>query len=220
MPAPRLAVLLTGGLVAASAAVVAPSAAAAPCRPLLSDPRGDSSYADTGDALRAVEDGRLTDLLTVDLGSDRKELVVRIRTVGSNPEGGTSTLDHLWNVDFSTATERFSLAAESNRLTGARFALYRIVAGGDVAEDEEGPESSAGFGVDTVVTGTVDEVAGRIVMRVPVSAFTEFGGLGKELTTLRAGAYSGLSADVVGEYTSTDFASTRSRFRVGTPGCP
>ena len=220
MPAPRHALLLAGALVAVGVAVVSPPAGAATCRPLLTDPEGDSSYANTEDALRAVEDGRLTDLLAVDLGSDRRELVVRIRTVGSNPEGGTSTLDHLWNVDFSTATERFSLSAQSNRLTGARFSLYRIVAGGEVAEDEEGPGSSAGVGVDTVVTGTVDEVAGRIVMRVPVSAFTEFGGLGKELTTLRASAYSGLSADVVGEYSSTDVASTRSRFRVGTRGCP
>lgn len=216
MPAPRLALLATTAVVA----FTVPSADAAPCRPLLTDPRGDSSYADTGDALRSVEDGRLTDLLSVDLGSDRKELTARIQTVGRDPEGGTSTLDHLWHVDFSTATERFSLSAQSNRLTEQRFTLYRIVAGDDVPEDEERPSASAGVGVDTVVSGTIDEVAGRIVMRVPVSAFTEFGGLGRQLTTLRAGAYSGLSANVVGEYTSTDFGSTRSRFRVGTRGCP
>lgn len=216
MLAPRLALLIATTL----SAVTVPAASAARCTPLMTDPEGDSSYADTGDALRALEDGRLTDLLTVDLGSDRKELVARIRTVGRNPEGGTDTLDHLWHVDFSTATERFSLSAESNRSTGARFTLYRIVAGDDVPEDQEGAGASAGVGVDTVVTGTVDEVAGRIVMRVPVSAFAEFGGLGKELRTLRASAYSGLSANVVGEYTSTDFASTRSRFRVGTRGCP
>lgn len=216
MPAPRLALLLAGAL----AVVVVPSAGAAPCRPLLSDPQGDSSYADTGDALRAVEDGRLTDLLTVDLGSDRKELVVRIRTAGSNPEGGTSALDHLWHVDFSTASERFTLSAASNRIDGTVFHLYRIVAGDDMPEDEERSGASAGVGVDTTVTGTVDEVAGRIDMRVPVSAFTEFGGLGQELTTLRASAYSGLSAAVVGEYTSTDVGSTRNRFRVGTRGCP
>lgn len=225
----RRLVLATVLLATAAAAVpggaLLPVAGAAPaCKHLLVDPAGDADHLGAGDAGRVVEDGRVADLLSADLASDRTALGVVMRVKGRNPEGGTSFLDHAWVLSFSTATERFQVVAEQTRFGGARFALYRVVAGDDVPEDEERPSASASEGVDTVVTGSIDEVRGLVRMKVPVSAFAELGGLGARLTRVRVITWSGngvhdAAGNGAGTYGSTDFGSTRTAYSVGAKGC-
>lgn len=213
-----LAALLIG-------AVVVPTAGAAPaCKNLLVDPRGDADHLGAGAPARAVEDGEIVDLLSADLASDRKALTVVMRVKGKNPEGGTAFLDHAWGLSFSTATERFQAFAQQSRTGGDLFTLYRIIAGDDVPEDEEGPSASAGQGVDTVVTGSIDEVKGLIRMRVPIGAFDDYAGLGTKLTRVRVITWSGNGVYApggggVGSYGSTDFGSTKASYAVGARGC-
>lgn len=206
-------------------AVLVPTAGAAPsCKNLLTDPVGDADHLGTGDPGRKLEDGQVADLLTADLASDRRSLTVVMRVKGKNLEGGTDFLDHAWSLSFSTASERYDAVAQSTRVGGERFTLYRVIAGDDVPEDEEGPSASAGQGVDTVVTGTIDEVKGVIRMQVPVTAFDEFGGLGSKLTRVRVITWSGNGVYApggsgAGTYGSTDFGSTRTSYAVGARAC-
>ncbi|HVE74708.1 MAG TPA: hypothetical protein VNA30_06445 [Mycobacteriales bacterium] len=206
--------------------VVVPAAQAAPaCKNLLVDPAGDADHLNTGEPGRMVEDGRVVDLLSADLASDRKQLTVVMRTKGKRSEGGTDYLDHSWTLSFSTASERFHAAAYQTKVGGAHFNLWRVIAGDDVPEDEGGPSGSVGEGVDTVVTGTIDEAKGLIRMQVPLDAFAEFGGLGAKLTRIRVitwsgnGAYDKQAGNIAGSYGSTDFGRTDTSYRVGARGC-
>lgn len=210
------AVLLTVALVGA---IVVPSAGAAPvCKNLLVDPAGDAEFLGTGDAAKPVEDGQVVDLLSADLGSNRTTLTVVIRVKGRNPEGGTSYLDHSWELAFSTATQRYIAFAERSRTGGDVFTLYRIVAGG-----EDDSTASAAEGVETTVTGAIDDVRGVIRMQVPVDAFREHGGLGRSLTRVRGHAWSGATAYAggggVGTYGGSDSGTTKASYVVAAKSC-
>ncbi len=199
--------------------VVVPSAGAAPaCKNLLVDPAGDAEFLGMGDATKPVEDGQVVDLLSADLGSDRKALTLVIRVKGRNPEGGTGYLDHSWELAFSTATERYIAFAERSRTGGDLFTLYRVVAGG-----EDDSTASAAEGVATTVTGAVDDVRGIIRMQVAVDAFRVDGGLGRSLTRVRGHAWSGATAYAsgggVGTYGGSDAGSTNTSYVVGAKSC-
>jgi hypothetical protein len=224
----RPTALLAAAVVAL--AVLAPAAAAGPrCAPLLVDAAGDADWMASGGAAGKVEDGRVVDLLSSDLVSDRRALAVTMRVTGRNAEGGTDTLDHAWETSFSTATERFSLEAYRSRTGGDSFVLWRVVAGDDVPQDEEGAGASAAQGVAANVTGSIDEVKGVVRMSVPVTAFAEWGGLGRELTRVRAIGWSGVAAFApdtpvssgggAGTHSSADFGSTKRAYAVGARGC-
>lgn len=208
------AALLVTSLVVGS--VLVPAASAAPaCRHLLTDPRGDASYANSGDALRAVEDGRSIDLLTVDLSSDRKALLVDVRVAGRPLETGSDVVDHMWSVSFSTETDRFQVRAKSSSaLAGPVFTLYEEY--GEPPDDYQEPSVSVGRAIDYPVTGSVDEAKGVVRVVVPLGAFESYAGLGRSIGKVRVITWTGqLSANWI----SGDFGTSTSSYRVGARAC-
>lgn len=195
-------------------ALVPTAGAATACKNLLVDPAGDNS-------LPASATGASADLLSADLGSDRTALMATVRVTADNGEGARRLTDGGWQVAFSTARERFTVKAERTR-TGDTFTLYRKTSGEDAPQDGGGASTSVV--VPSATTGSIDELKGVVRMRVPLSAFAPFGGLGSSLTTVRAIAWSGGGAHPMGErgvavYAGGDPGSTSSSYRVGARGC-
>lgn len=210
-------------LVALVASVIlSPTAGAgSACRHLLVDPAGDATFYDSGDPSRPVDDGRLLDLLSADLVSDRSALTIVMRVTPANPEGGTDYLDHEWQLSFSTASARFRAYAVRSRTGGVdQFGIARV--DGDGSANEE-PVSGA-QGIADPVTGSVDVRKGIIRIRVPLSAFDAAGGLGRRLDQVRTLTGSGVAAYLPGTggnavFFGSDLGRSSSAYVPGAKAC-
>lgn len=210
-----IVILLCGALVAPAA-----SQAAASCRHLLVDPRGDVDTTFTPSALVPT---REVDLVSADLRTSKREV---IGTIGLDdlPDESTELVDYSYEVDFSTNGERYLLSFGGGKPYGEAYA-WHVVAGDDNPEQSQGAGASAAEGVGEATGFTVDRRANKVTLRFDRSIFTDFGGIGRTLTKVSASAWWGNGvrptpeSGFVGSYGSSDFGYTKTIYRDGAPSC-
>jgi hypothetical protein len=195
-------------------AVAAPSGAASRCTPLLSDPAGDVQ--ETGhNPPPPVEDVSQVDLLSVDLSSSRSSVTARFRLASLNPESQPLEA-HAYEVGFTSAGQRYYLVA-THDATADRYTLHHLTSGSAPPEDQPVPAATS---------ESLGEVTGSYVTRQHVVTITarlaQFdggGGLGKELTSIRASTYAGTRAPGGEIFEWADHGRTDRVHRIGTGGC-
>lgn len=207
--------LLAGALTAPTS-----SHAARSCPHLLVDPRGDVDTMFSPSALVPTDE---VDLVFADLRTTKKEVVASVGLVNLEDENASMT-DRSYEVAFTTNGERYSLTFLGGRPNNTAYA-WHVIAGDDNPEQSQGAGAQAAEGVGEASAFTVDRRANRVTIRFPRAIFSEYGGIGRSLTTVSASAWWGNGvrpteeSGFVGSYGSSDFGYTTTAYRDGSASC-
>jgi hypothetical protein len=191
-----------------------PALASARCTPLLTDPAGDVQ--ETGvNPPAPVEDERQVDLLSVDLDSTRRQVTATFRVVSLDPE--TQPLEaHAYEVGFTTNGQRYYLWVSHDANENNFWVVHQL---GDATTGEDQPLAPGAREVLGDAVGTYQPRQRLITVTARASQFEGPGGLGRELTSVRATSYAGSRAPGGEAYEFADHGRTDRVHRVGTPGC-
>jgi hypothetical protein len=190
------------------------SQAASRCTPLLSDPAGDVQ--ETGANPPApVEDERQVDLLSVDLASGRGTITASFRVVSLDPEAQPLEA-HAYEVGFTSNGQRYYLYASHDSTANYFEVVHQL---GDSATGEDQPVAPGAREVLGDASGSYQPRQRLITITARLAQFEGAGGLGKDLTSIRATSYAGSRAPGGEAYEWADHGRTDRGYRIGTPGC-
>lgn len=191
-----------------------PSQAASRCTPVLSDPAGDVQ--ETGlNPPAPVEDVRQVDLRSVDLASTRSAITATFRLVSLDP--GTQPLEaHAYEVGFTSNGQRYYLYASHDESADYFEVVHQL---GDAATGEDQVVAPGAREVLGQAFGSYQPRQRLITVTARLAQFESSGGLGKDLTSIRATTYAGSRAPGGEAYEFADHGRTDRVHRIGTPGC-
>ena len=191
-----------------AAALVAPSARAG-CPHLVADPRGDV-HQTVASPDPAVEDVRENDLLSVDLTDTPRTITATFHVAAL---GGQTVEAHLYELGFSTETDRWYLRAQHG-LRGEDYELVHLVGSRDAPEDT----GAGGGALAVTVTGTYRPGTATLTVTAPRSEFGE--SLRGPLQLIRANVWHGVEPPAGGVYLeAADRGRTDRTYRLGRTRC-
>jgi hypothetical protein len=191
-----------------------PSLAASRCTPLLTDPAGDVQ--ETGlNPPAPVEDERQVDLLSVDLASTRGQVTASFRVVSLDPEAQPLEA-HAYEVGFTSNGQRYYLYASHDAKADYFTVVHQL---GDATTGEDQPLAPGAREVLGEAVGSYQPRKRLITVTARLSQFEGAGGLGKELTSIRATSYAGSRAPGGEAFEFADHGRTDRVHRLRTPGC-
>jgi hypothetical protein len=190
------------------------SQATSRCMPLLSDPAGDVQ--ETGlNPPAPVEDVRQVDLLSVDVASGRGSITARFHVVSLDPE--TQPVEaHAYEVGFTSNGQRYYLFVSHDASADQFWVVHQL---GDSETGEDKPLAPGAREVLGEAIGTYQPRQRLITVTARLAQFEGGGGLGKELSSIRATTYAGSRAPGGEAYEFADHGRTNQVHRIGTPGC-
>jgi hypothetical protein len=191
-----------------------PSLAASGCTALLTDPAGDVQ--ETGANPPApVEDERQVDLLSVDLASTRRQITASFRVVSLDAE--TQPLEaHAYEVGFTSNGQRYYLYVSHDANADHYWVVHQL---GDATTGEDQPLAPGAREVLGDAVGTYRPRQRLITVTARAAQFEGAGGLGKEVTSIRATTYAGSRAPGGEAFEFADHGRTDQVHRIGSPGC-
>lgn len=186
--------------------------AEAGCPRLLTDPAGDVTQSPAGAFPAPVDDHGKIDLLWAQLSSTRSTLSATLRLADLDPEVQTA-LDHGYELSFTARGERYALFASFDR-TGQSGQVSHTIGGTSEAADDPdagGAYAAEGIGIAQV---RLDTHKDTVTITADRSVFDPTGGLGTELTAVRAVSYASAGFGGGGVFSGADGGTTQRTYRL------
>lgn len=183
------------------------------CRPLLTDPSGDVAQTPAGGTLPAPVDSQgAVDLIAADLSHTRTTLTATVRLAGLDPEVQTA-VDHGYQVSFTARGQRYTLFASFDR-TGQSGQVWHTVGG--TADEAQDPDQGGAYAAEGIGEAQVrlDAHKDTVTITTERSVFAATGGLGTELTAVRANTFASAGVGGGGFFYGSDWGTTNRTHRL------